>query len=179
MKALALAVSILTSAVGLADEAAVVEERAPDRSIGAHVAVNVGLFALDAQLGHFYAFGAGNLGVPLLTDGRAGFGMIGAGYTFALGPITESHWQVDMMGLATAGRIDSYQTLGGVGVGVGFRYLHTSGFTFGAKIPVFGATLPLGGSSPFGGPYTGAASLGNFYLASFITLPCVSFGYRW
>jgi hypothetical protein len=144
-----------------------------DHSFGIHVGANIGLFEIDGQHGHFYAFGAGNLGVPILTDGRVGFGMIGAGYTFALSSPGESMWYMDVLALGTAGRVDPSVTIGG-GIGIGFRYLHRSGFTFSAKVPLFGATGQVSGN--YG--YSGAAALGNFYLASAVSLPVVSLGYR-
>lgn len=192
-RTLTLLTALLTSNLALADEAgdAPLEPPTPppqltapapdpvsvvsDRSIGVHVAVHIGLFAVDAQAGHFYGFAAGNLGMPLVTDGRTGFGMIGAGYSFALSPPSESMWFMDALFLATAGRVGDQALLGG-GVGVGFRYLHRSGFTFGAKLPVFGATAQLSSSTP--GGYSGAAALGNFYLANLVSLPAVTFGYR-
>lgn len=147
-----------------------------DRSIGVHVAANIGLFEVDAQYGHFYAFAAGNLGVPILTDGATGFGMAGLGYSIALSSPGESMWYLDLMALGTAGRTRTDNAIVGGGLGLGFRYLHRSGFTFSTKVPIFGATAePV--SAPFSG-FNGAQSLSTFYLASLISLPVVSIGYR-
>jgi hypothetical protein len=143
-----------------------------ERSVGIHVGANVGLFELDAQFGHFYAFGAGNLGVPMITDGSVGFGVIGAGYTVPLSAPSESMWYLDLLALGTAGRNDE-RTVAGAGVGFGFRYLHRSGFTFSVKVPVFGATTALSGPG-----MDGATSLGHFYLANLVSLPLLSVGYR-
>jgi hypothetical protein len=144
-----------------------------DRSIGVHVAANIGLFSVDGQFGHFYAFGAGNLGVPIISEGQVGFGMMGAGYTFALSSPGESMWYMDLLALGTAGRLGD-SVIGGAGIGVGFRYLHRTGFTFSLKAPIFGATAQLSGNMP----YSGASAVGNFYLANFVSLPAVSVGYR-
>ena len=84
-------------------------------------------------------------------------------------------WYMDLLALGTAGRIDPSIVLGG-GIGVGFRYLHRSGFTFPAEVPLFGATAQGSGNNSYG--YSGAAALGNFYLASAVSLPMVSIGYR-
>jgi hypothetical protein len=144
-----------------------------DKSIGVHVAANIGLFEVDGQYGHFYTFAAGNLGVPMITNGQVGFGMIGAGYSVPLSQPSDSMWYLDLLALGTAGRVSQDQLVAGAGLGIGFRYLHRSGFTFSAKLPVFGATTALSGQG-----FDGASSLGAFYLANLVSLPAISIGYR-
>lgn len=150
------------------------KEVVSDRSFGIHVGVNLGLFAVDFQLGHFYGFAAGNAGVPLVSNGSIGAFAIGLGYTTPLSHPDESMWFMDFFvdalpGWATQGGAEAVV---GAGVGLGFRYLHRSGFTAGFKIPVFGASFSTASN------YSTSQSVGMFYLFSAIALPIISFGYR-
>ncbi|MBL8952172.1 MAG: hypothetical protein JNK82_15425 [Myxococcaceae bacterium] len=159
--------------------AAVVDDALPT-TIGIHVGLNLGLFSVDAQAGHFYGFIAGNAGIPLVSNGNLGSVVAGVGYTFALTQ-GESRWMMDVLGIVPVGWMQNFSTngrdiYGGAGVGVGFRYLHRSGFTLGFKVPVFGFTL--GTPVANAGGSAGATSVGLFYLANAISLPVVSFGFR-
>jgi hypothetical protein len=146
-----------------------------DRSFGVHVAVNLGLFAVDLQQGHFYGFAAANAGVPLVSNGSVGAFAIGLGYSTPLSRPEESMWFMDFFVDALPGwwgQGGSIAPVVGVGAGLGFRFLHRSGFTAGFKIPVFGASF----SSMSG--FSTSQSVGMYYLFSLIALPIVSFGYR-
>jgi hypothetical protein len=148
--------------------------------VGVHAAVNIGLLAVDLHVNRSYTFIAGNLGVPLVTNGDLGAFALGSGYSYPLSPPGETMWVLDLFGVVNPGwqamwnsGFTSYsaQPFVGLGVGVGFRMLHWSGFTFGLKIPVFGAAIN-------GGTRT-SESVATFYLANAISLPIVSFGLHW
>lgn len=148
-----------------------------DRSVGIHVAVNLGLFAFDVHQGHFYGFVSANAGIPLVSNGDIGAFALGLGYSAPLSHPDESMWFLDFFFEALPGWWNLGSRLNpsffvGAGVGLGFRYLHRSGFTVGFKLPVFGASF----SSAVG--FTAAASVGTYYLFNAIALPVISFGYR-
>lgn len=150
---------------------------------GAYAAVNIGLIGVDLHIDRSYTFLAGNLGVPLVSNGDFGAFAIGSGYSFPLSTPGDSMWVLDVFGVVNPGwqrRYDACFDFGcspvtypfvGLGAGVGFRYLHWSGFTFGIKAPVFGAAI--------NGGATTSAAVGTFYLANLVGLPIVSFGFRW
>ena len=150
---------------------------------GAYAALNIGLIGIDLHVNRSYTFLAGSLGVPLVTNGDFGAFAIGSGYSFPISAAGESMWVLDVFGVVNPGwqrRYDVCFDFGcspqtypfvGIGAGVGFRFLHWSGFTFGIKAPVFGAAIN-GGS-------TTSAAVGTFYLANLVGLPIVSFGFRW
>lgn len=162
-----------------------IESVAEKTWVGVHAAANIGLLAVDLHVRRSYTFLAGNLGVPLVTNGDIGAFALGSGYSFPLSPPGESMWVMDLFGLVNPGwqrRYDFFNCTQfscqpfvapffGLGVGLGFRYLHWSGFTFGIKGPVFGAAINGGDTS--------SAAVGMFYLANLIGLPILSFGYRW
>lgn len=141
-----------------------------DTSVAVQVGFNLGLLAVEVQAGHFYGFGAGNVGIPLVTNGQAGAFAIGLGYTFALSTPSESMWFMDLYGLGNPGWLGG-SILMGIGAGIGVRFLHRSGFTLGFKLPIFGAAVSSAGT-------TTAAAVGLFYLANAIALPVFSLGYR-
>lgn len=152
---------------------------------GAYAAVNIGLIGIDLHVNRSYTFLAGNLGVPLVTNGSFGAFAIGSGYSFPISTPGESMWVLDVFGVVNPGWQQRYDINScnqfacvpanvpfvGIGAGVGFRFLHWSGFTFGIKAPVFGAAIN-GGS-------TTSEAVGTFYLANLVGLPIVSFGFRW
>jgi hypothetical protein len=157
---------------------------APEQPLGdstsVFAALNVGLFGVDVHRGHFYGFLSGNVGVPILTNGSFGAFALGAGYAMKLTESEGSGWFMDFFGEVNPGWQQTYdyttfsnytnQPFCGVGVGLGFRYLHKSGLTLGFKIPIVGFAIN-GGSS-------GAASAGTYYLANLVALPIVSIGIR-
>lgn len=150
---------------------------------GAYAAVNIGLIGVDLHVDRSYTFLAGNLGVPLVTNGDFGAFAVGSGYSFPLSAPGDSMWVLDVFGVVNPGwqrRYDACFDFGcspvvypfvGLGAGVGFRFLHWSGFTFGIKAPVFGAAI--------NGGNTTSAAVGTFYLANLVGLPIFSFGFRW
>jgi hypothetical protein len=152
-----------------------------NRYVGIHVAANLGLFAIDVQAGHFYGMIAGNAAVPLLSNGDyASFTALG-GYSAALRRSTRGAWKMDLMLQVTPGwtrwfpsETPTSTLYGFVGVGatVGFRYESRGGFSLGFRIPVFG--YAIGRTGPRGT----IVGVGNYYLASIVSLPIVSFGYR-
>lgn len=145
--------------------------------MGIHVGLNLGLVAFDVHQGHVYAFVAANLGVPLVSNGSVGAFALGFGYSTALSRPDESMWFMDVFVEALPGwlRTSGFTTVDlvvGVGGGLGFRYLHPSGFTVGFKVPAFGASFTTRPNAD------GPQSVGSFYLFNLITLPIISFGYR-
>jgi hypothetical protein len=148
--------------------------------VGVHAALGIGLLAVDLHVNRSSTFIAGNLGVPLATNGAWGAFTLGSGYSSPLSPPGETMWVLDLFGMVNPGwqstwnpTFTSYSARPflGLGVGVGFRFLHWSGFTFGLKIPVFGAALN-------GGRRTSDA-VATFYLANVVSLPMISFGLHW
>jgi hypothetical protein len=156
------------------------ENAAAGVHVGVHAALNVGLLSVDLHVDRSYTFIGGNIGVPLLSNGSIGAFSLGSGYSLPLSPPDESMWVLDLFGVVTPGwqaRWDPFYTVYsntpfvGLGVGVGFRYLHWSGFTFGIKAPVFGAAINGGAST--------SESVLTFYLSGLIAVPIISFGLRW
>jgi hypothetical protein len=153
--------------------------------VGVHAAVHIGLVGLDLHVNRSYTFLAGSLGIPLVANGAFGAFAIGSGYSFHVSAPGESMWVLDVFGLVNPGwqQRSDFNTCNqfvcvpanvpfvGIGVGAGFRFLHWSGFTFGFKLPVFGAAI--------NGGRTTAEAVGTFYLANFVGLPILSFGIRW
>lgn len=148
-----------------------------DHSVGIHVGVNLGLFAFDVHQGRFYAFAAANAGIPLVSNGSIGAFALGFGYSAALSRPDESMWFMDFFVEALPGWQQSFNfstpnLVVGVGGGLGFRYLHRSGFTMGFKLPVFGASFSTQTN------FSASQSVGAFFLFNAIALPIISFGYR-
>lgn len=164
-------------AVGPATVAPPPREPVSDHSIGIHVGVNLGLFAFDVHQGRFYAFAAANAGIPLVSNGSIGAFALGFGYSTPISRPDESMWFMDFFVEALPGWQQSFNfntpdLVVGVGGGLGFRYLHRSGFTMGFKLPVFGAAFSTQAT------FSAAQSVGAFYLFNAIALPIISFGYR-
>lgn len=159
-----------------APEASVAAERAvPERELGdfelsVKLALHIGLLTADVQVGHFYFFVAGNVGIPLLSNGQIGAFAGGPAFTFALSEKAESMWFMDLQALVNPGWI-SGRPFVGLGAGLGLRYLHKNGFTLAFKLPLLGGAI--GASS--GGT---AEAVAYFYLANAIALPVVSLGYH-
>ena len=171
-----------------APAAALVPEITPpsDHSVGVHLAVNLGLFAIDVHQGRFYGFASANLGVPLLTNGSFGAFALGLGASVPISSPAESMWYFDVYGMALPGWQDVYGSGGsskspfvGFGVGAGFRFLHRSGLVIGFKFPVFGlaAASNYNGYS-YGGQVQTSQLVGLFFLSAIVAMPIVSFGYR-
>jgi hypothetical protein len=148
--------------------------------VGVHAALNIGLLSVDLHVNHSYSFIGGNIGVPLVSNGTLGAFSLGSGYSLPLSPPDESMWVLDLFGVVTPGWQSGWNAtytaqtnvpFVGVGVGLGFRYLHWTGFTLGIKAPVFGAAIN-GGPSP-------SDAVVTFYLSGLIAVPIVSLGWRW
>lgn len=154
------------------------------RHVGVHVGVNVGLFAVDVQAGRFYAMLAGNAGIPLLTNGSFGAFSGLVGYSVPLKRSRRSQWKLDMNlhlqggftadylynALATGPNRIDYGHIGG-GVVLGFRYEHDSGFSMGFRAPLFGYSFSRANRALSSG-------VSLYYLGAAVSLPVVSFGYR-
>jgi hypothetical protein len=162
--------------------AAVADDVKPvsEHSFGISTGVNIGLIQVDAQYGHFYGFASTTLGVPLVSNGADAVGALGLGYTVALSSPSESMWYFDMYALGMGGKLTSYapsgSSYGALGVGVGLRYLHRSGFTMGFKLPLFGASF--GDSVNLNGSFNGATSLSNFYFGYLMSSAPLTLGFR-
>jgi hypothetical protein len=165
---------LLLAAPALAEESA---PRPLDSSVGVFTALNLGLFGVDVHQGKFYGFAAGNLGIPLISNGAMGAFTLGAGYSLQLSENEGSGWYLDVFGELAPGWVQyvvyDAPTQGsgylGIGVGVGFRYLHKSGLTLGLKVPLFG--IAAGGGSA-------STSVLTYYEANLIALPALSIGIR-
>ena len=167
-----------------AEKARLQAEGVSRRYVGIHGALNLGVLTVDSMWNRFYGFLAGNVGIGVLTEGRYVVLSGGFGYSWALSRVGESMWFLDVMGIVPVGWTtdadrDAYanrsSTFGyaGAGVGVGFRYLHRSGFSLGIKVPLGG--LVMGG---YYGNFSLSDSIGFFYVSSAAGLPLLSFGYR-
>lgn len=168
-------VSLLTLVPIEIDAAPTAPESAPGTArVGLHMGVNLGVVALDVHAGRFYGLLSASLGVPLVSNGAAGAFTALAGVALPLGDEKTSGWTVDLFALANPGWISSAFVLG-AGVGVGIRFVAESGFTFAARLPVFG--VAFGASLMPYGRFDGGSSLGYFFASSAMSLPIVSFGY--
>lgn len=149
--------------------AEVVPQGPKESGVSVQMAAHVGLLEVDVQIGRFYGFAAGNIGIPLLTDGQVGALTAGLGYTFALRKSAEVAWYMDLLALGNFMWLGQ-MPMGGFGVGMGFRMVHASGFTMGFKIPALGGEIGAGGGTQMAVAY--------FFLANAIALPVFSLGYR-
>jgi hypothetical protein len=162
--------------------AAVADQIKPvsERSFGIHTGVNIGLIQLDAQYDHFYAYASTTLGIPLITNGNDFVGNVGLGYTVALSSPAESMWFFDMYAQGLGGKMalstNTPSSYGALGLGVGLRYLHRSGFTIGFKLPVFGVSF--GDAVSSNGSFNGASSLGGYYLGNLMSSAPLTLGFR-
>jgi hypothetical protein len=138
-----------------------------------------GTLMVDYDRELFHAFSSANVLAPILTASSHPWiaASVGAGVSIPLSPTT--HWKFDVFGQVLPLHITSFYTYLAFGVGAGFHYTAASGFSVGITLPVIGASRRLG-SSPYGydAPYRYSDSLGNYYLAAFIGMPLVTFGYR-
>jgi hypothetical protein len=131
----------------------------------------------DFDYSYFHAFISTSLLFPLVSSGSVFALTGGAGATF---PLSE-HWRFDFFAhvvpffykWATFGS-QSTHTYIGVGAGIGFHYTASSGWTVGVKLPIVGASAGDYGS----GDQTVGAATGYYYWSSAMSLPVLSFGYR-
>jgi hypothetical protein len=141
-----------------------------NNGVSIQLAAHLGLLTVDAQVGRFYAFAAGNIGIPLLTNGTVGAITAGMGPSFLLRKTGEVAWHLDILALGNFMWLGQ-QPMGGFGVGMGFRMVHASGFTMAFKIPALGGEMGTG----YGGTQIAVA---YWFLAQAISLPVFSVGYR-
>ena len=137
-----------------------------------------GTLAVDADFRQWHAFASINGVFPILTAvGGSPWiaGAIGGGYAVRL----SAHWRLDVFGTVLPLHTTSYYTYLGFGVGGGFHYTGSSGFTVDLAMPLLGFATRLG-KSPYGydAPFRYNDSLGYFYLGGFVGLPLATFGYR-
>ena len=160
-----------------------------DRHIGFMFGGGPIVVGFDADYRPFYGFVSAGLALPLFTTDHLGAVSLGLGGSWRLRP--SSNWQIDVFAHGTVGfGYKTYNyicdgpnfgspcrdvyisgTYGAVGVGIGFHYTMPSGFTAGFKVPLIGGA--------FGGPVTDAPSSGAlYYLATSISFPVATIGYR-
>jgi hypothetical protein len=179
-------IAALVAGSAFADEV-VTEGSAPpkaastDHYIGISTGANLGLLQVDVMQDHFYAFASTTLGVPLLTNGDVAVGTLGLGYAFTLSDNGDSKWLFDVYGQGMGGRMNMTNYggnagFGGIGFGVGVRFLHKSGFMIAFKLPVFGAGF--GDAASPNGSFNGSASLGTYYLGYLASSAPFTIGFR-
>jgi len=158
---------------------AAVSDADVERRIGVGFSL-LGTVAVDIDYKRFHGFASTSLLLPIVTAAGEGTwfaAAFGGGITIPLG--TTSRWKLDVFGQVTPLRTTSYYTYLGFGIGAGFHYTASSGFTLGFTMPVLGFATRLG-SSPYG--YDPAFryndSVGYYYLAGLAGMPIVTMGYR-
>lgn len=145
-------------------------------TFGLHAALNLGL-ALDVHRGSVYGFASGNIGLPAVSKSPLGMFAIGLGFSAPL-TSSESPWYFDCFAFTVPGwqkipGLVRAPPFIGLGVGLGFRWVHRSGFTLGFKVPLAGMAFGEGaGVAPTVSQY-----VATFYYASVFALPVVSLGY--
>jgi hypothetical protein len=177
---------LAASVPALADEPAaatpaVAAEEHHERYFGITYGAGAGVLALDLQVSYFYAFLAAPLPLDVFDSDNIVTGVVGAGATIPLPSDRRWHFDVFAYGLpahTTNGFVvvnsgDPYDMLS-FGLGAGFHFTGEGGFTVGFKFPVFGTTVALDNRT-FSNVGDRAV---DFYLFSILTLPVVSFGYR-
>lgn len=175
MKAALLAALLLLPGVASAEEADARPEWLQPTYVSASLGVNVGLFSLDVSSSGFYGFAAGNVGVPLLTNGNFVALCFGLGITRIFAATDTVVWTGELFALGQPGSVSGFGGFFGVGAGFGMRFVFRSRLVLGLKLPLLGGALSsalLG----FGNPAPNV--VGYFYLASAVALPVVSLGFR-
>jgi len=140
----------------------------------------LGTVAVDADYKLFHGFASTSLLLPIVTasGNNTWFAAAaGAGVSIPMG--STSRWKLDVLGEVLPLRTTSYYTYLAFGVGAGFHYTATSGFTIGFTTPVLGFSTRLG-SSPYGyeASFRYNDSVGYYYLAAVAGMPLVTMGYR-
>lgn len=176
----ALGAALLLAASASAEEPDARPDWLPPAYVAASLGVNVGLFALDVSASGFYGFAAGNVGIPLLTNGSFGAFAIGAGITRIFASSDSVVWTGELFALAQPGwgatGVFDRSAFFGAGVGMGMRFVFKSRLVLGLKAPLMGGAFS---SSLLQSPGASSANVvGNFYLASAVALPIVSLGFR-
>ena len=140
----------------------------------------LGTVAVDADYKLLHGFASTSLLLPIVTaSGNSTWvaGAIGGGVSVPVGKT--SRWKLDVFGEVLPLHTTSYYTYLAFGVGAGFHYTASSGFTVGFTVPVIGFSTRLG-SSPTGydASFRYNDSVGYYYLAAVAGMPLVTMGYR-
>jgi hypothetical protein len=148
------------------------------RAVGVQFGIP-GTLVVDGDYGMWRGFASANVLFPILTasgDSRWYAAAIGGGIAVPLGG---SRWKLDAFADVMPLHVTSYYTYLAFGLGAGFHYTGSSGFTAGFAFPVLGFATRLG-SSPYryDAPFRYNDSLGYHYLAGFVGLPIATVGYR-
>lgn len=156
------------------------QEAAPPprpRYFGAHLGMAPGV-AFDLDYSYFHAFTSFAWLFPLVSSGQLVAFTVGLGASF---PFSD-HWRFDIFahvaplfwrGYNSSGLVSGYDPFVGVGGGIGLHYTAPNGFSIGVKLPVIGAA-----AGNYGGSTGVGQSAGFYYLASAMSLPVFSVGYR-
>jgi hypothetical protein len=137
--------------------------------VGIHVGA-VLVTEIDFQVGHFYCFTSASPFFTLFTLSLSGgSAATGLGYTM---PFARD-WHLDLLAFGGAQWLPGIfgETLGSLGLGIGLRYTRPGGFELGMKAPLVGVGIRESLSSA-------GSEFIAFYLFSGISLPLLSFGYR-
>lgn len=140
----------------------------------------LGTVAVDADYKLFHGFASTSLLLPIMTasgDSTWLAASVGGGVSVPLS--ATSRWKLDVFGEVLPLHTTSYYTYLAFGVGAGFHYTASSGFTLGVTVPVVGFSTRLG-SSPTGydASFRYNDSVGYYYLAAIAGMPLVTMGYR-
>lgn len=147
-----LAIALLYSATAIADSSFPFEDDdplIPTHFVSVQTGVNFGLIELGLQSGHIVASVSGNAGWAISTDARFVVVDVRLGYTWALSPPDETMWFFDLVADVLPGRMARGPITGpfadphlgvfcGVGMSLGFRYVHRSGLVLGFRLPLAG-----------------------------------------
>jgi hypothetical protein len=140
----------------------------------------LGTVAVDADYKLLHGFASTSLLLPIVTaSGNNTYvaAAVGGGVSIPMGKT--SRWKLDVFGEVLPLHTTSYYTYLAFGVGAGFHYTASSGFTIGFTVPVIGFSTRLG-SSPTGydASFRYNDSVGYYYLAAVAGMPLITMGYR-
>jgi len=140
----------------------------------------LGTVAVDADYKLLHGFASTNLLLPIMTaSGNSTWlaASVGGGVSVPMG--ATSRWKLDVFGEVLPLRTTSYYTYLAFGLGAGFHYTASSGFSVGITVPMLGFSTRLG-SSPYGydASFRYNDSVGYYYVAAIAGMPLVTMGYR-
>jgi hypothetical protein len=161
--------------------AAALEPPEQPRYVGVHIGLAPGI-AVDVEYGLFYGFAATAPLFPLVTSGQF-FGFILGG---GISPKVSRHWHFDLFGTVSPiwwtglASYNEQSMLIGLGIGAGLHYTSPNGWSFGFKVPLLGAAIAARYCPGFSYycNYSLGTATGVYYMSNLISLPIVSFGYR-
>jgi hypothetical protein len=140
----------------------------------------LGTVAVDADYKLLHGFASTSLLLPIVTASGSSTwvaGAVGAGVSVPMGKT--SRWKLDVFGEVLPLHTTSYYTYLAFGVGAGFHYTASSGFTIGFTVPVIGFSTRLGNSpTGYDASFRYNDSVGYYYLAGLAGMPLVTMGYR-